>query len=484
MALDFPASPTNGQAYGSYVYNSTVGAWQSKEDPATVATVSTTAPATGNPGDIWYDSDDGTTYMYYNDGTSAQWVELLSSGLPLLSTKANLSGGNTFTSTQSITSTAITQTPLVVNGFASQTADLQQWNDNLGTILSRISNNGTGYFKGVQTGSLSFSGITWNGISNPSGATTLPSLIVKGIASQTADLQQWQNSSGTVLSKIDSNGSINSPTGSVLGSNFNFMLPKTTTFTPLIVQGLASQTADLQQWQNSAGTVLSYVTSGGSFVSRGITSKTSSGLSVFSVGDDSSGQLELGRTDGTAANPYIDFHSGATATDFDSRIQGTGGNGTSGNGSINITATSVNFSGRITISNQPRFQAYGASGTSGTSGQDWIFPSTYVNVGSFYNTSNGRFTAPIAGTYVFFWSNIGNTQNTVYRYRLRKNGANIDDLHLRLENGTTAYKDNGAMKAMIDLAAGDYIGIFFQSDNSTASYTTGQYPWFGGYLLG
>jgi hypothetical protein len=96
MALDFPANPVNGQAYGSYIYNSSVGAWQSKEDPATVATVSTVPPASANPGDIWYDSDDGTSYLYYDDGTSAQWVELLSSGLPLLDTKANIAG-DTFT---------------------------------------------------------------------------------------------------------------------------------------------------------------------------------------------------------------------------------------------------------------------------------------------------------------------------------------------------------------------------------------------------
>lgn len=467
MALDFPANPANGQAYGSYIYNSTVGAWQSKEDPATVATVSTTAPASANPGDLWYDSDDGTSYMYYDDGTSAQWVELLSSGLPLLNTKANLAGGNALTGVQSITSTATTQTPLVVNGIASQTADLQQWKDSAGTVLSSIASNGgltvsaTGLSTTVGANSLGFSRTSTSYIDNVSIGGNISQRVSKTVASDTV---VWNSSV---------NGLSVNPSGTLA-----------TTATPLTVKGTASQTADLQQWQNSGGTILSYITSGGSFVSRGITSKTSGGLSVFSVGDDSSGQLELGRTDGTAANPYIDFHSGATATDFDSRIQGTGGNGTSGNGSINITATSVNFSGRVTVSNQPRFQAYGASGTSGTSGQDWIFPSTYVNTGSHYNTSNGRFTAPVAGTYIFFWSNIGNTQNTVYRYRLRKNGVNIDDLHLRLENGTTAYKDNGAMKAMIDLAAGDYINIFFQSDNGTASYTTNQYPWFGGYLLG
>jgi hypothetical protein len=37
-------------------------------------------------------------------------------------------------------------------------------------------------------------------------ATTAVGLIVKGLPSQTEDLQEWQNSSGTVLSRIDSSG--------------------------------------------------------------------------------------------------------------------------------------------------------------------------------------------------------------------------------------------------------------------------------------
>lgn len=96
MALDFPANPTNGQVYDSYVYNSTVGAWQAREDSATVAITSPTAPATANNGDIWYNSNTGVSYVYYADGSSAQWVEIVSSAVPLLDTKADLAG-DTFT---------------------------------------------------------------------------------------------------------------------------------------------------------------------------------------------------------------------------------------------------------------------------------------------------------------------------------------------------------------------------------------------------
>ena len=39
-------------------------------------TVSATAPSTPIAGDAWYDTIDGTLYVYYNDGDSSQWVEV------------------------------------------------------------------------------------------------------------------------------------------------------------------------------------------------------------------------------------------------------------------------------------------------------------------------------------------------------------------------------------------------------------------------
>lgn len=44
--------------------------------------------------------------------------------------------------------------------------------------------------------------------------------------------------------------------------------------------------------------------------------------------------IELGPTNGTAFTPFIDFHSGAIAVDFDSRLVSTGGNGTAGNATL------------------------------------------------------------------------------------------------------------------------------------------------------
>lgn len=238
--------------------------------------------------------------------------------------------------------------------------------------------------------------------------------------------------------------------------------------TPITVNGAASQSANLQEWKNSSGTTLTSINSSGNIIAP---EATFTGLNLNRVNSvEEGGQINFNRASDNANYWFIDTF-GSTSTPSLRFIAGS------------QTNLQLDGGGRVTMPFQPRFQAYGASGSSGTSSQDWIFPSTYVNAGSHYNTSNGRFTAPISGTYIFFWSNIGNTPNTVYRYLLIKNGTGIDDLHLRLGEGITGYRDSGDKKAMINLAAGDYVNIKFISDNGTASYTSGQYPWFGGYLL-
>jgi hypothetical protein len=75
MPLDFPTSPTNGQAYNGYVYSTAVGAWQAKPSAQSPFYTGDTPP--GNPvvGDSWFNTNDGTMYVYYNDGNTSQWVE-------------------------------------------------------------------------------------------------------------------------------------------------------------------------------------------------------------------------------------------------------------------------------------------------------------------------------------------------------------------------------------------------------------------------
>jgi len=49
-------------------------------------------------------------------------------------------------------------------------------------------------------------------------------------------------------------------------------------------------------------------------------------------------RFEIGYVGGAATSPYIDFHSGATVADFDSRLMAGGGDGTSGGGFLSVRA--------------------------------------------------------------------------------------------------------------------------------------------------
>ena len=75
MALDFPSSPTNGQVFGAYTWDSARGVWLQTSMSSRVVTTSDTAPSSPTNGDMWMYTVDGTCFIYYDDGTSGQWVE-------------------------------------------------------------------------------------------------------------------------------------------------------------------------------------------------------------------------------------------------------------------------------------------------------------------------------------------------------------------------------------------------------------------------
>jgi len=81
-ALNFPASPSDGDTYLGYVYDATDGVWNA--NPRQLASrfiTSATQPPTPQNGDGWFNTTNGKTFIYYYDGTSGQWVE---SGYPVL----------------------------------------------------------------------------------------------------------------------------------------------------------------------------------------------------------------------------------------------------------------------------------------------------------------------------------------------------------------------------------------------------------------
>lgn len=73
MALDFPTNPTTGQQYSGYVFDGIK--WKVTSTSTAPASIGTTAPVSASIGDMWWNSNDGTQYLYYNDGNTSQWVE-------------------------------------------------------------------------------------------------------------------------------------------------------------------------------------------------------------------------------------------------------------------------------------------------------------------------------------------------------------------------------------------------------------------------
>lgn len=97
---------------------------------------------------------------------------------------------------------------IVARAMASQTASLQEWQDNAGTALARVQANGVVNadigFKGENSfGGLGIGGVRLAVHTGVAGAT---GIVVKAAASQTNDLMQFQNSAGSALQRVDSNG--------------------------------------------------------------------------------------------------------------------------------------------------------------------------------------------------------------------------------------------------------------------------------------
>lgn len=203
--------------------------------------------------------------------------------------------------------TSVGNVPLVVMGMAGQTGNLQQWRDSAGNVVAGVSISGTlslvSSSSGIWTPFVQGAAATGpylqvNGSSitaiNRTTVGNVP-LIVKGMASQSGNLQEWQDSSNVAKAWVLSDGSIGSLGGSGVGANYlqdtsytgpyftmgsaNVLLRNRTTASnvPFIVKGMAAQSGNLQEWQDSSGVALALVSPIGSIRSDAFTNVANSG---------------------------------------------------------------------------------------------------------------------------------------------------------------------------------------------------------------
>ena len=173
--------------------------------------------------------------------------------------------GSGATSPVVLSSTAIGQIPLTVKSFSGQTANITEWQDSANVVKGRVDASGILRFGVAAVGASVGATTAGGTLGVVAASASTPVIAARAVASQTADLTQWQNSSGTVLSRVSSAGEIfegsnrvysagNPPPGGATSPLV--LISNTATELPLILRGAASQTADLQRWQDSSGTTL------------------------------------------------------------------------------------------------------------------------------------------------------------------------------------------------------------------------------------
>ena len=136
----------------------------------------------------------------------------------------------------------------------------------------------------------------------------------------------------------------------------------------------------------------------------------------------------------------------------------------------------ISSNGHVTMPNQPSFHV-NDSPSKDAGGKLYNFGSVVHNIGSHYVNSTGRFTAPVAGRYLFT-AGIFATQNTDTFVSVAVNGGgNWGGAHVYNNSGETS---SGTLSVIANLAASDYV----QLDCGYAVQGSAPRNFFSGMLIG
>jgi hypothetical protein len=148
---------------------------------------------------------------------------------------------------------------------------------------------------------------------------------------------------------------------------------------------------------------------------------------------------------------------------------------------------SISSAGYVTTPSQPTFYAAKSTATNISSTEvQLVYDTVSFNIGSCYNASNGRFTAPITGVYQFnvitsFTSSNSNTYNAIYPWY---NGSSSTYNTARMRGTTVNGVYGGICGSMtISMTAGDYIQMTAYSQFTGVQFNGGEQI-FSGFLVG
>ena len=225
------------------------------------------------------------------------------------------------------------------------------------------------------------------------------------------------------------------------------------------------------------GRVLVNTDDGAAFSSRKLTVSdvTSGGTTAMEIRSATNGTGRIYFTDSTSSSD-AGAYAGKVYYDHptDHMAFYTGG-------STNTPAERMKIDayGRVTKPNQPLFVAQKSAVISG--GGSVVFNTVVENVGSHYNSSNGRFTAPVAG-YYWFCCKINAYKRIDWHFR--RNGSNSGAANREIGQFNTSNQDGWYSHNLVrifELNVNDWMEVYVT--NITQNSDPGEWITFQGYLL-
>ena len=220
------------------------------------------------------------------------------------------------------------------------------------------------------------------------------------------------------------------------------------------------------------------------------TTSPNGALHVKGISDHGKIVVEHGGTSGSTNHNFISFHNhaGNTVAEIQSEENATNSSALLFKTGGTTTNMTVSHNGHVTMPNNPYFWVQaGSSSASDHSGGSVVFSTGLVNsstlsdTGGHFNTSNGRFTAPVSGVYHFSAVVRIDSFGGTYSYlTLWDSGSVAFCRDLTSQTGTY---NSQTVAASRYLSAGDYVYCLLVTAGDTST-TISSDSYFSGHLVG
>lgn len=155
---------------------------------------------------------------------------------------------------------------------------------------------------------------------------------------------------------------------------------------------------------------------------------------------------------------------------------------------VDTTAMTISTTGLVTYPARPAFSAILYSLTAGNftptaNNAEIIFNRSAYNIGGCFNTSTGRFTAPVAGMYSFMMFGVEAAVSNTAWYRIRKNGTDLPYPTNGYSTSQTTGYAGSVIYSVMSLQPGDYVSVFVMGGGLYTD-STAVINGFSGYLAG